>query len=81
MPKSLQHNLLDAAPAPTRHSRPQLVDRILELNPTATTEFLATFSEDSLAPYLDHLNVVGDPCLPWGRRGLQPAVVQRDSAA
>lgn len=81
MPKLLQHSLLAPAPTPERLNRAQLVDRILNINPTATTEFLATFSEDSLSHYLDHLCIVDEPCVPWVRRGMQPAVVQRESAA
>jgi hypothetical protein len=58
-------------------SRSQLMDRILELNPTATPKFLGGFSESSLAHYLDHLCVLSEPRSPWVRRGIAPAIVKR----
>jgi hypothetical protein len=58
-------------------TRSQLVDRILELNPTATPKFLGAFSESSLAHYLEHLCVVGEPGSSWIRRGIAPAIVKR----
>ena len=58
-------------------SRAQLIERILELNPTATPEFLSRFSESSLADYLDHLAVLDEPLVPWVRKGLAPAIVRR----
>jgi hypothetical protein len=33
----------------------ELIDRIRQINATAKSEFLATFSEKELAAYLDHL--------------------------
>lgn len=33
----------------------ELIERICEINTTAKTEFLAKFSEEDLAAYLDHL--------------------------
>jgi hypothetical protein len=60
-------------------SRSQLMDRILELNPTATPKFLGAFSESSLAHYLEHLSVVNEPHSPWVRRGIAPAIVQREA--
>lgn len=33
----------------------ELIDRICEINKSATIEFLARFSEADLAAYLDHL--------------------------
>ena len=33
----------------------ELIDRIREINATAKTEFLATFSEKDLTAYLEHL--------------------------
>jgi hypothetical protein len=76
-----QRLLLETPATPDRLSRTQLVDRILELNPSATTEFLTTFNEDSLAHYLEHLCVLDEPCVPWVRRGMKPAIVRRESAA
>lgn len=36
-------------------SKRELIDRICEINKTAKTEFLATFSEEELQNYLEHL--------------------------
>jgi hypothetical protein len=61
-------------------TRSQLVDRILELNPTATPAFLGEFNEASLAHYLEHLCVANEPLVPWVRRGQSPGIVRRESA-
>jgi hypothetical protein len=60
-------------------NRAQLMERILELNPTATPQFLGEFSETSLAHYLEHLCVVNEPAAPWVRRGISPAIVRREA--
>jgi hypothetical protein len=60
-------------------TRSQLMDRILELNPSATPQFLGGFSESSLAHYLEHLNVATEPLVPWVRRGIAPAIVRREA--
>ncbi len=60
-------------------NRSQLVDRILERNPTATPQFLGGFSESSLAHYLEHLCVADEPTIPWVRRGIAPAIVRREA--
>ena len=39
----------------------ELIDRIMQLNPTATPAFLAKFDEDDLAEYLTHLRWVVAP--------------------
>jgi hypothetical protein len=36
-------------------SKRELIDRICEINKTAKAEFLATFSEEELRNYLEHL--------------------------
>jgi hypothetical protein len=36
-------------------SKRELIDYICEINKSARPEFLATFSEEDLARYLDHL--------------------------
>ncbi len=36
-------------------SKRELIDRICEINKTAKAEFLATFSEEELKNYLEHL--------------------------
>jgi hypothetical protein len=41
--------------------RARLVARILELNPTASSDFLHAFGIDDLAAYLDHLNSATRP--------------------
>lgn len=33
----------------------EIIDHIMEVNPSARPEFLADFSRESLAEYLDHL--------------------------
>jgi hypothetical protein len=68
------------AEAPRRTmNRSQLVDRILERNPTATPQFLGGFSESSLAHYLEHLCIKDEPTIPWVRRGIAPAIVRREA--
>ncbi|HYE60990.1 MAG TPA: hypothetical protein VD997_03250 [Phycisphaerales bacterium] len=73
-----QAELLQHERRPAFLSRAQLVERILELNPTATTEFLSRFTEGALAHYLEHLNVLEDPGIPWVRKGIAPAIVRRE---
>jgi len=60
-------------------TRSQLMDRILEMNPTATPKFLGGFTESSLAHYLEHLCVISEPHLPWVRRGIAPAIVRHEA--
>ena len=36
----------------------EVIDRIIEINPSAKPEFLAEFSRESLAEYLQHLTDV-----------------------
>ena len=36
----------------------EIIDHIMEVNPSARPEFLAEFSRESLAEYLDHLREV-----------------------
>lgn len=68
--------------APPTH-RGQLISRILELNPTATGEFLSGFSDAALADYLDHLQLAHEPRdqrRGWVRREGVPAIVSRQSS-
>lgn len=63
-------------------SRQQLVGGILELNPSATTEFLMDFSERALKRYLDHLTLTGEPRSnksAWLREASTPAIVAREN--
>ena len=39
-------------------SKREIIDRIMEINPSARPEFLADFSQESLATYLEHLREV-----------------------
>ncbi|MCA9288093.1 MAG: hypothetical protein KDA05_05885 [Phycisphaerales bacterium] len=68
-------------PSPTsRLTREQVIDRILQFNPSAKIEFLDTFSESSLSHYLDHLVATAAPRgrdAVWVRRGESPAIVGR----
>jgi hypothetical protein len=73
-----QTDLIQPERRPAYLSRAQLVERILHLNPTATTEFLSRFTEGALAHYLEHLSVVEDPVAPWVRKGIAPAIVRRE---
>ncbi|QYU69196.1 hypothetical protein J4558_03365 [Leptolyngbya sp. 15MV] len=64
-------------------TREQVVDRIIEINPSATVAFLSRFEERPLRAYLDHL-IVGKaprgPASVWIRPGDSPAIVMHDSA-
>jgi|GEM_PF-3336627 len=74
-----QTELMQQERRPAYLSRAQLVERILQINPTATTEFLSRFTEGALAHYLEHLSVLEDPAsAPWVRRGIAPAIVRRE---
>lgn len=58
-------------------SREQLIDRIQTLNPTASAEYLARFSEADLDLYLDHLSAAFEPrgrLARWLRRGETRAI-------
>lgn len=48
-------------PNARRLSREQVIERILELNPTARTSFLGQFQPDELRSYLDHLTTARQP--------------------
>ena len=39
-------------------SKREIIDRIMEMNPSARPEFLAEFSQESLSQYLSHLDEV-----------------------
>ena len=75
-----------SAPAPDSVSpalsRQQLVGSILEWNPTASAEFLGSFSDRSLRRYLDHLAFTHGPRggqTVWVRDHHTPAIVQREN--
>jgi len=65
-------------------SRSQLMERIGELNPTATAGFLSGFADSALALYLEHLHaklVETDPRRPWRRPGDTAAILHFDPSA
>ncbi len=45
----------ECGPTLSRLTREQLLDRIMTLNPTATSEFLSRFGDDDLDEYLTRL--------------------------
>ena len=62
----------------------QIIDRILQLNPTCTEAWLAGFSRTDLEQYLAKLQYAAEPRgarSSWVRRGDAPAVVTRRPAA
>jgi len=46
---------------PTAMTRSQMVERIQSLNPTASAEYLSTFSPRHLLTYLEHLTASLEP--------------------
>lgn len=59
---------------------PQLVDRILEMNPTAVGNYLSGFGRDALSNYLDHLVATSTPrgrSATWVRRAETPGITAR----
>ncbi len=61
-------------------SREQIVDQIMMINVSATSEYLAQFSHDSLDTYLDHLLAAQQPRgahARWDRPGDTPAMMSR----
>lgn len=76
--KSTREPLTQAPPASL--SREQIVDEIISVNPTATSEFLAQFDDGLLSKYLDHLRFTAQPrCgkASWDRPGDAPAIMVR----
>jgi hypothetical protein len=73
---------LESSSSSSRLTREQVVDRILTMNPTATTDFLGDFPESSLLAYLEHLLAASQPrgrSARWVRPGDSPAIVGRRS--
>ncbi len=66
----------------SRLTREQVVDRIITINPTAKSSFLASFNEASLGRYLDHLVAASGPrgrhAQMWMRPGDSPAIMTRE---
>jgi len=70
------------ASAEARLTREQMVERILDLNKSATNDFLDRFEDPPLRNYLDHLIAASSPRgaqSRWIRRGDTPAIVSRES--
>jgi hypothetical protein len=64
----------------SRMTREQVVSRIIQINPTATSDFLERFSEHNLGQYLDHLVAASGPRgghSRWLRPGDSPAITER----
>ncbi len=71
---------LECSSSSSRLTREQVVDRIISINPTATTAFLERFSEQKLEKYLDHLVAASGPRggqSRWMRPGDAPAIWAR----
>lgn len=72
---------LESSSSSSRLTREQVVDRIITINPTATTSFLSKFNEESLGRYLDHLLATSGPrgrFARWVRLGDSPAILARE---
>lgn len=74
-----QHLLFEPLESMTRE---RLIERILEINPSATAAFLGEFEHGALARYLGHLISAEAPRgreARWVRPTETPAIVGRDS--
>lgn len=63
-------------------SRSQVIDRILAINPGDSREFLARFTGQALAEYLEHLTLTQEPrgrTSRWIRRSGRAAISGRAS--
>jgi hypothetical protein len=68
--------------SPIRLTREQMVARIMELNTTASADFLDGFSEGALRDYLEHLRSAQVPRGPgarWTRPAGEPGIVSRSA--
>jgi len=66
-----------------RLTREQVVTRIIEINPTATRQFLDQFGKEALGRYLNHLVAASEPRgreAVWERPGDAPAIMHRESS-
>jgi hypothetical protein len=71
----------ESSSSSSRLTREQVVDRIITINPTASTTFLSKFNEQSLGRYLDHLVATSGPRgrnSRWMRPGDSPAIMTRE---
>lgn len=65
-----------------RLSRAQVMTRIIELNPTASIDYLTRFDDEALADYLAHVDTASDPRrarVGWLRKDSVPAVAFRET--
>ncbi len=61
-------------------SREQVVDQIMSINTSATSDYLAQFSHESLDTYLGHLLASQEPRgahARWDRPGDSPCIMSR----
>ncbi|MEQ8769952.1 MAG: hypothetical protein RIB60_05525 [Phycisphaerales bacterium] len=68
---------------PRRLTQGQVIERILELNPTARQSFLSRFTPDELRSYLDHLTTAAQPrgeASRWVRPGDTSAIMSCSDA-
>lgn len=69
-------------PVSTPLSRGQTITRILEINASASSDYLLRFDDAQLREYLDHVDTALDTrrrSIGWQRRETIPAVAMRDS--
>ena len=65
-----------------RLSRAQVMTRIIELNPTASIDYLTRFDDEALGDYLAHVDTASDPRrarVGWLRKDSVPAVAFRET--
>lgn len=78
---SLAEDPAGGAPDDRPLARVGLVERIMAINPTATEEYLGSFTDRSLTMYLAHLESAGAPRgARWERPFDSPAIIGRESA-
>lgn len=59
-----------------------LIASICEINPSASTEWLAKFTESDLREYLNHLQLTMEPAMVarWVRRNDRAPMITREAA-
>ena len=81
MPRQQSARIEEFKPSPRAPlSREQTVDQIMAINISATCEYLAQFSHESLGTYLDHLLNAQEPRgahARWDRPGDAPCMMSR----
>jgi hypothetical protein len=77
LPADEHHDLTPVAGA-SRLTTAQIVERIMTINPSASSNFLIGFRREALADYLDHLVCTKQPRgrgARWIRRGDTPGIL------